>query len=165
MDDHQKEKLYSAEVNGMHFTFTQAELDEADVVDAGNGRLHLLDGPSSIHAHVLDAASGWKEQKMEMDGEIYHVQLADELDVMLDEMGFQSAAGRELGDIKAPMPGLVLQVHVEEGQRVMEGDKLLILVAMKMENSILAQQGAVVKKVHVEAGIAVDKGQVLIELE
>ncbi|MGV3528685.1 MAG: biotin/lipoyl-containing protein [Flavisolibacter sp.] len=165
MDDHQKEKLYSAEVNGMHFTFTQAELDEADVVDAGNGRLHMLDGPSSIQAHVLDAARGWKEQKMEMDGEIFHVQLSDELDVMLNEMGFQAAAGRELGDIKAPMPGLVLQVHVEEGQQVMEGDKLLILVAMKMENSILAQQGAVVKKVHVEAGIAVDKGQVLIELE
>ena len=165
MDNHQKEKLFRADVNGLQFTFTQAELDEADVVDTGNGHLHLLDQSSSAHAQVLDAANGWKEQKLEMYGEIFQVQLADELDAMLDEMGFQSVAGRELGDIKAPMPGLVLQVHVEEGQEVKEGDKLLILVAMKMENSILAQQGAVVKKVHVAAGIAVDKGQVLIELE
>jgi biotin carboxyl carrier protein len=63
------------------------------------------------------------------------------------------------------MPGLVVDVVVTEGQEVAEGDKLLILSAMKMENSILIHAAATIKKINVKPGEAVEKGQVLIELE
>ena len=62
------------------------------------------------------------------------------------------------------MPGLVLEIAVSDGQEVNEGDKMLVLEAMKMENSILIQTNATIKKVIVTAGQAVEKGQVLIEL-
>jgi biotin carboxyl carrier protein len=68
-------------------------------------------------------------------------------------------------DVRAPMPGLVLEVSVEVGQKVSEGDRLLILEAMKMENSISIQTEAVIKKVLVKKGQPVEKNQVLIELE
>jgi biotin carboxyl carrier protein len=58
-----------------------------------------------------------------------------------------------------------LEIAVTDGQEVSEGDKLLILEAMKMENSIMIQTNAVIKKVSVCAGQAVEKGQVLVELE
>jgi biotin carboxyl carrier protein len=58
-----------------------------------------------------------------------------------------------------------LQISVENGQQVSEGDKILILEAMKMENSILIHADAVIKKIIVSAGQAVEKGQVLVELE
>ena len=63
------------------------------------------------------------------------------------------------------MPGLVLQIAVQDGQQVNEGDKILILEAMKMENSILVHADAMIKKIIVSAGQAVEKGQVLVELE
>ena len=63
------------------------------------------------------------------------------------------------------MPGLVLEISVTEGQEVGEGEKILILSAMKMENSILIHTRATIKKIIVSAGQAVEKGQVLVELE
>ena len=71
---------------------------------------------------------------------------------------------REIG-VKAPMPGLVLDIAVNAGDELQEGDRVLILEAMKMENSIVMHAGGRIKKVTVKKGQAVEKGQVLVELE
>lgn len=68
------------------------------------------------------------------------------------------------GEVKAPMPGLVLRVHVAPGQRVAAGEGLVVLEAMKMENQIKAPAAGVVEAVRVGAGTAVEKGQVLLVL-
>jgi biotin carboxyl carrier protein len=68
------------------------------------------------------------------------------------------------GEVKAPMPGLVLRVLVEPGQRVEAGAGLAVLEAMKMENQIKAPVAGVVEAIRVEAGKAVEKGQVLVVL-
>jgi len=68
------------------------------------------------------------------------------------------------GEVKAPMPGLVLRVLVEVGQQVAAGEGVAVLEAMKMENQIKAPAGGVVQAVLVEAGRAVEKGQVLLIL-
>ena len=72
---------------------------------------------------------------------------------------------QKVGDIKAPMPGLVIEVAVEIGQTVTKGDKVLILEAMKMENVIKAAGDGVVKAIHTTKGQPVEKGQLLIEME
>jgi biotin carboxyl carrier protein len=54
---------------------------------------------------------------------------------------------------------------VSQGQQVKEGDRILILVAMKMENSITADADVTIKRIAVKAGDAVEKGQVLVELD
>ena len=68
----------------------------------------------------------------------------------------------KLNEIKAPMPGLVVRITVEEGAEVKKGDSLLVLEAMKMENVIKAPGDAVVGKIKVNAGQAVEKNQLLI---
>jgi len=68
------------------------------------------------------------------------------------------------GEVKAPMPGLVVRVLVEPGQRVEAGAGLAVLEAMKMENQIKAPTAGVVVAVRVAAGQAVEKGQVLVAL-
>jgi pyruvate carboxylase subunit B len=68
------------------------------------------------------------------------------------------------GEVKAPMPGLVLRVLVEAGQQVEAGAGLVVLEAMKMENQIRAPAAGVVEAVRVEAGQAVEKGQILVVL-
>ena len=66
--------------------------------------------------------------------------------------------------VKAPMPGTILDVKVQAGQSVKKGDVLVILEAMKMENEILAPKACTVKQVLVSKGSTVDTGATLVVL-
>lgn len=66
--------------------------------------------------------------------------------------------------LKAPMPGSVLEIQVREGDSVNDGDVLLVLEAMKMENELTASQPGTVSRVLVKKGDAVNSGDPLIEL-
>jgi biotin carboxyl carrier protein len=67
--------------------------------------------------------------------------------------------------VTAPMPGSVLDVKVKEGDRVKEGDTLLILEAMKMENEVTAPASGVVKSIHVTSGATVNTGDLMLVIE
>jgi oxaloacetate decarboxylase alpha subunit len=67
-------------------------------------------------------------------------------------------------DIVSPLAGNVWKIEVEPGQQVQEGDLLLILEAMKMENEIFADRDGIVGQIHIEEGNAVDIGQPLVTL-
>ncbi len=68
------------------------------------------------------------------------------------------------GAVIAIMPGKVTRVLVEEGQSVEKGEAVCVLEAMKMENELRADQGGLVKAVHVSPGDDVEKGQVLVDI-
>ena len=87
------------------------------------------------------------------------------MDELIKKMGFAVNAGKNIDSISAPMPGLILDILVEEGQEVNEEDQLLILEAMKMENIITSPRSGVIKTVSVSKGEAVDKKQLLIEFQ
>ena len=74
-------------------------------------------------------------------------------------------AGIASGDIKAPMPGKVLQVLVQVGDVVEEGQPLVVLEAMKMENVIKASSSGTVLTVEAAQGQAVEKGALLVSFE
>jgi biotin carboxyl carrier protein len=78
-------------------------------------------------------------------------------------MGMSAAASAKVNNIKAPMPGLIIDLRVKAGDTVAAGDTLVILEAMKMENSIKSPAAATVRTVKVGKGDSVEKGQVLIE--
>lgn len=65
-------------------------------------------------------------------------------------------------EVNAPMPGKILQIKVKEGDSVSEGDTLLILEAMKMENEIFANTTGKIKKINVSLNDMVDTGDVLV---
>ena len=67
--------------------------------------------------------------------------------------------------LRAPMPGLVVQLEVAEGDQVTSGQGLVIVEAMKMENELKSEGEGTVKRILVEPGQAVDKDQVLVEFE
>jgi pyruvate carboxylase subunit B len=98
------------------------------------------------------------------DGRTTAVQVKDETALLLEKFGMQPAGSKAEQEIRAPMPGLVLQVEVEPGQHVEAGDGLVILEAMKMENELRAPVAATIKKIHVSPGDTVGKNAVLIEL-
>ncbi|MBT8104540.1 MAG: acetyl/propionyl/methylcrotonyl-CoA carboxylase subunit alpha [Woeseiaceae bacterium] len=69
------------------------------------------------------------------------------------------------GQVKAPMPGLIVSVSVAEGDEVKAGDELAVLEAMKMENALRADRNGVVAKVHFQAGESVEVDEIIMELE
>lgn len=75
-----------------------------------------------------------------------------------------SGPSTSAGSLTAPMPGTILEMLVKQGQRVREGQTLLVMEAMKMEHRIQAPKAGEVTKVHYEQGEQVDMGSVLIEI-
>lgn len=98
-------------------------------------------------------------------GHATEVTVQDENDLLLERYGLEQAAGPAEREIRAPMPGLVLHIMVEAGQSVREGDGLLVLEAMKMENELRAPAAGVVDAIHVAANDPVDKDALLIEID
>jgi len=158
-------KSYQASVNGFIFNFTQTALDAVDIVTRSPAEFHLIKDHRSVIATLVETDITGKKLKIEIDGENFDVEIKDELDQLLEIMELGSASKKQVREIRAPMPGLVLEITVTDGQEVNEGDKILILQAMKMENSIVIHTQAKIRKIAVTAGQAVEKGQVLVELE
>ena len=96
------------------------------------------------------------------NGENLKIELREPLDEILKSMGLEDAMTPKVSDVKAPMPGLVLEVNVKPGDHVKKGDTIVVLEAMKMENSIKSPVEAIVQSVSVEKGQAVDKNAVLV---
>jgi len=69
------------------------------------------------------------------------------------------------GKVVSFIPGTINKVFVKEGQKIEEGEKLLVLEAMKMENLVLAPVKGKIKKIHVSAGEKVANKQILIEIK
>ena len=84
---------------------------------------------------------------------------------LLAAIGVDRKAQLKVGELKAPMPGLVRTIHVAPGDVVEEGTPLLSLEAMKMENVLKAPAAATVAEVPVAPDQAVEKGAVLIRFE
>lgn len=109
------------------------------------------------------------DSKLEIshDGISYKIESTDEMKKVLGKYIANSASGSKsnAGIVKAPMPGLVVKVLVKEGIHVVEDEKLIVIEAMKMENTLKSPASGLIKSIKVEEGQAVDKGAVLIEIE
>lgn len=160
-----EKKTFKVKANEFVFSFNKPELAALDIFQKSPTEYNLIKDHKSVNAHIIDANIPEKVITVEVDGESYTVSIKDDLDQMLEKMGFGASSTKHIKEIKAPMPGLVLQVSVKEGQEVKEGERILILEAMKMENSITLHTNATIKKIRVINGQAVEKGQVLVELE
>ncbi|WP_022835553.1 acetyl-CoA carboxylase biotin carboxyl carrier protein subunit [Salisaeta longa] len=92
------------------------------------------------------------------------VAVQDERALLLEEFGLADALAAGQQEVRAPMPGLVLDLLVSEGDTVATDDGLLVLEAMKMENELHAPADGVVEAIHVAPGDAVDKNALLLEI-
>jgi len=157
---------YKCIVNGdFDFKFEEKEAQWWDIVPMENKEFHILNESASSKAKVIEADFDAKVLLVEVNGNQYQVQIQDEFDQLVNKLGLSVASGNKMKDLKAPMPGLVLDVVVEIGQQVNKGDSLLVLEAMKMENVIKSAGEGVVKSILVTKGKSVDKGEVLLEME
>jgi biotin carboxyl carrier protein len=131
----------------------------------GQNRFHVLKDDKSFMCEVLKADTRNKLFEIKINGNIYKAEVSDQFDELLRRLGMDKLAVNKVNVIKAPMPGLVLKLMVEIGKEIKEGDAVLILEAMKMENVLKSPGSGKVKSIKVKERDAVEKNQVLIELE
>lgn len=160
------EKKYKVKVNGSYeFEFTKEQIEALDSREVSPSKYHVLKEHKSFKAELLKQDFFRREYTVKINSEAYNVEISNELDLLIEEMGLSLGNAQATNVVKAPMPGLILDVTVKEGDEVKEGDYLLVLEAMKMENSLTAPKDGVIKTVTVQVGETVEKNQLLIELE
>ncbi len=148
-----------------NFDVTEEQMLAADAVSLDYENFHVLHNNTSYHAQVVNTDFINKTYTVVVNNNEYVVNIANHLDQLIKEMGFEVGKAKVVNAIKAPMPGLILEINVAVGQEVNEGDNLLILEAMKMENSFDSPRAGIIKSIAVTKGQAVEKGQLLIEFE
>lgn len=159
-------KTFKVTVKGQNtFDLTEDTIQTMDSIQLDQYNSHILKNHQSYKTDILENDFLNKSYTVKVNNSEYEVNIGTELDNLIKELGFEVGASKQVNAIKAPMPGLILSIHVEVGQEVQENDSLLILEAMKMENNFNSPRAGKIKSILVEKGQAVDKGQLLIEFE
>ena len=151
--------------NATSFEFTESDLEKLDAVRVEKSKFHILNDSKPYQVEIISTDFIAKKYTVKVNNNTYEVAISNPLDELIKSMGIERGKTKVVNAIKAPMPGLILEISVEVGQSVKENDPLLILEAMKMENSFLSPRDGIIKSIAVVKGNAVDKGQLLIEFE
>ena len=141
-------------IDGKHFS--------CDVIEVKEGSFHVIKDFKSYNVEVIKTDVTKKSFLVSINGNKYHLRIEDKFDELLKRLGFDKLNADKVTDLKAPMPGLVLDICVAEGDAVKKNDPIILLEAMKMENIIKSPADGTIKKINVKKGVAVEKNQVLI---
>ena len=155
---------YNINIGEQTFPLKKEDLSTLDMVQTADNQYHILQDGKAYQAELESADFNAKTMTIKINGNKYEINIEDSYDQLVKQMGLSTAGSQKMTNVKAPMPGLVLDILVKPDQEVAKGDALLILEAMKMENVLKAEGGGVVKSIEVTKGTAVDKGQIIIEM-
>ncbi len=162
--------MYKAKINASTY---QVKFDKSaalvndqpfdwDITKINERHYHIISNNQSYRAELVQINAKEKTVVLKLNGKKTSVQLQDKFDLLLEKMGIDTSASSKLNDIKAPMPGLILEIQIKEGDAVQKGDPIMILEAMKMENVLKSPGDGVVKSIKVNKGDSVEKNQVLV---
>ncbi|MFQ5529389.1 MAG: acetyl-CoA carboxylase biotin carboxyl carrier protein subunit [Gemmatimonadota bacterium] len=152
------------------------------LVDVSPGRVALDGQTEACHVEILPSGerflvrfrdrtakgfarrceTGWE---IAVAGRMFEVRVDDERAHHIRELAAFSAPAASGSEVRAPMPGLIVRITIEEGQTVDVGEGLVVMEAMKMENELRAESTGVVSAVHVLEGTTVDRDDLLITIE
>ncbi len=155
-------KTYSVE-NADQKIQVNGKTMEWDLKWISNRKIHLIFENKSIEAELISFDKESKTIQIRLGDKTSTLLVKDRFDILLEQLGMNNTNAGALKEIKAPMPGLILDLKVKPGDEVKKGDVVLILEAMKMENSIKSPGDGVVKAVRIALKQSVEKNQVLIQ--
>ena len=158
-------KTMIVEIDGKRLEVTPREPGTRDLVQNDATSYTLKHNEDSFHIELIDFDFFSGHCTVKINGEVRKVKVMRDIDVRIEKMGLNASHSRKQRVIHAPMPGLVTNIKVQEGDQVGQGAPLIILEAMKMENVISAPHDAVIKNIRVQVGQAVERGFVMIELQ
>jgi biotin carboxyl carrier protein len=153
--EYRSEKYYAV-INGRRVEISSFQIGESRSIILIEGQSLEVD----VRANGYDARKTVfiRGQEISVDIEDYHL-------AQLRKTAGMAADGAVEKMVRAPMPGLILDVKVTAGDRIAKNRPRVIIEAMKMENVIKAPADGIVKEVRVESGTSVEKGDILVEFE
>jgi len=157
-------KRFQAVVN-KKYQFDLTDDDSLAFKKINTGSIHATDKHDSVNANISAADFCKKRYTIKINSAFYEVTLKNELELLIDELGLIANVTTGSNELISPMPGLIVDILVKAGSEIKAGEGLLVLEAMKMENTLTTNRDGIVKSVLVKVADAVDKGAVLIEFE
>lgn len=159
-----KGKSYSVKLqkNG-----SEAEIDGRTVsytIEKQTPNLIIIRSGTKLY-RINNIAVDGDEIEFSLNGKFVKTGIKDEQQLLLEELGFESALAGSAGELHAPMPGKILELMVSEGDQVEENEPVIILEAMKMENELKSPATGIVSSVNIAQGDNVEKNQPLLEIE
>lgn len=136
---------------------------EADILKVRQDVYSIIKDGRSYEVELVKHLPEDKKLVVKVNNTSYTLDIKDKYDELLHSLGLDNLATKKVNDIKAPMPGMVLNILVSEGQEVKKGDALIVLEAMKMENILKSPTDGVIRKIAINKGVAVEKNQLLIQ--
>ncbi len=155
-------KTYSVENADQNIQVNGKTMDW-DLKWISDRKIHLIFENKSIEAELISFDKESKTIQIRLGDKVSTLSIKDRYDILLEQLGMNNINTGALKEIKAPMPGLILDLKVKPGDVVKKGDVVLILEAMKMENSIKSPGDGIVKAVKITLKQSVEKNQVLIQ--
>lgn len=155
-------KEYKIELQGNEGGVLDGASFNWDIHQVKDNTYHIIKDNKSYNLEVLSTNREEKTFFVKVNGDKYKFNVKDQFDELLHSLGMDNLASKKVADLKAPMPGLVLEIDVEVGQEVVKGDTLLILEAMKMENVIKSPTDGTIKSIAVNKGETVEKNQLIL---
>lgn len=156
---------YQIEILGKNEAMMNDQKMSFDKVKLSEGKYHIVKDKRSYEIEVVKADFESKTFEIKVNNKMVFLEAEDRFDQLLHQLGMDNLGSSAISELKAPMPGLVLEIPISLGQEVKKDEPLLVLEAMKMENVLKSPSDVVVKNIAVEKGNAVEKNQVLIEFE
>jgi len=155
---------FEVESNNGNITINGRAIDK-DLVQIDNRIFHIIHNGKSYRAELVSINRDDRTCSVKVGTNIYSMQMTDQYDDLLHQLGMDNLKTNKISEIKAPMPGLVIRILAAEGDQVEKGGNLFVLEAMKMENIIKSVSDVKIKSVKVKAGDKVEKNQVVMVFE
>ena len=156
--------MYRVSVNQETIEIKPTSEQIIDLISTSDQAYHAILDHTGYEVNIQHFDFLNKTAILNVNGNSYEVSIADTYDQMVASMGLLDVTEERINDVKAPIPGLIIEIPVTEGQEVKEGDALVVLSAMKMENILVAPNDGTVERIHVSLNEAVDKEKLLITL-
>lgn len=150
---------YEIEIDKDGGVLLNGEPRDVDFLNLGGSLYSVITQNQSLEVVIDD-----EDNKIEvmMNGRLYETQVLDERALLMAQR--KGGLGNNSGEVNSPMPGLIVKVSVENDQNVHQGQTVVILESMKMQNELKAPISGTITAIHIEAGQTVDKNALLIEI-
>ncbi len=137
----------------------------AALLEVSGSPVHVVTVGGKQYQAVVKREGPKGQYVLWMDGWRFELDALDARARAIRDLSAAAAGAQGPAPVVAPMPGLIVRLHVQVGDQVEADQPVVVMEAMKMENELRAKAAGKVKAIHAEPGKAVEKGTVLVELE
>ena len=159
-------------ITGILNSVVQLDLSQKDLgkfkvlkISHSKKEIILSNGSKKFECKILKENTIDQSYIIKINGEISTIRLIKQVEKTIEKLGIQKSSQKNINILKAPMPGLILDVAVKESDLVKKGDPVIILEAMKMENILSSPVDGIVKEIKVNLQQTVEKNNILIKFD